>query len=81
MRFVDVIEASAMTAFMLSFSASRLNGLRFEDPLFLSFFLSLDELKNDDPVPALRFAKAWAVLVLLDDDADGPAAARSRATR
>lgn len=57
MRFVDVIEASAMTAFMFSFSASRLNGFRFEEPLLLSFFLSFDELKNEDPVPALRFAR------------------------
>ena len=40
MRLVDVIDASAMTAFMFSFSASRSKGLRLPD-LFLSFFLIL----------------------------------------
>jgi hypothetical protein len=78
MRFVDVIEASAMTAFMFSFSASRLNGLRFAEPLLLSFFLSFDEPKKDDPVPALLFASEWAVLGVL---LEGPAAARCCAIR
>ena len=51
MRFVEAMEESAMTDFICSFSASRLNGLRL--PLeCLSFFLSLEEEPNrEEPVP------------------------------
>lgn len=71
MRLVEVIDASAMTAFMFSFSASRSKGLRLPD-LFLSFFLSFEELKKEEPVPALRLARDWAVLGVVLEEPAGP---------
>jgi len=51
-RFVAEIEDSAMVAFIWSFSASRLKGLRLLDFLSLSFFfLSLEEDPKKDPEP------------------------------
>lgn len=51
LRFVEAMEDSAITTFIVSFSASKLNGRDFF--LLLSFFLSLslslDELEKKEP--------------------------------
>ena len=49
-KLVDAIEASAMTDFIWSFSASRLNGFRFPFALSFSFFLSFELPKNEPAV-------------------------------
>jgi hypothetical protein len=48
-KVVEAMEASAMTTFICSFSASRLKGFRFDGAALDLSFLSL-ELPNRDPV-------------------------------
>lgn len=64
-RLVAAIEASATATFIELFSASRLNGLDFFLCLSLSFFLSFDEPKKEDPDLEDDFVwlKDWTVCV------------------